>query len=160
MGNTEISDTDTDTGGNGTQSPLSPLFCPPLNPYAVYYILYTVYRIPNPESCIPNPTAQFAQLCDDNGKHFYCVSTSLSVLLLLLFCLVPFFVALFCCCSICCADCCCCCTEYLYLLQVFVCRFTASISIFGPSSAAGQQRRNPFLSPLTRSCFYTLQWIV
>lgn len=49
---------------------------------------------------------------------------------------------------------------YLYLLQVFECRFTASISIFGPSSAAGQQRRNPFLSPLTRSCFYTLRRVV
>lgn len=145
MGNTEISDTDTDTGGKETalslRSQPPPTTTPrPLNPYAVYYILY-IYRIPTAESCIPNPTAQFAQLCDDNGKHFYCVSTSLSVLLL--FCLVPFFVVVPFVVLIVVVV-----VEYLYLLQVFVCRFTASISIFGPSSAAGSNSAEIPFCPL------------
>lgn len=38
--------------------------------------------------------------------------------------------------------------EYLYLLQVFVCRFTASISIFGPSSAAGSNSAEIPFCPL------------
>lgn len=127
---------------------------------SVCRILYTIYiyRIPTAESCIPNPTAQFAQLCDDNGKHFYCVSTSLSVLLL--FCLVPFFVVVSsCCCSICCADCCCCCGILIFVAGVCMPLYGFDFNFWAQQRSREQQRRNPFLSPLTRSCFDTLQWI-
>lgn len=162
MGNTEISDTDTDTGGNGAQFSLSPPSHHSPSTESVCRILYTIYiyRIPTAESCIPNPTAQFAQLCDDNGKHFYCVSTSLSVLLL--FCLVPFFVVVSsCCCSICCADCCCCCCCGILIFVAGVCMplYGFDFNFWAQQRSREQQRRNPFLSPLTRSCFDTLQWI-
>lgn len=139
MGNTEISDTDTDTGGNGAQSPFPPL---PVHwirmPYTIYYI-YTVSRLLNPVSRIRllsslNCATTMANIFIVFQRLFRCFF----FFALCLFVVVPFVVLIVVVVVV----------EYLYLLQVFVCRFTASISIFGPSSAAGSNSAKIPFCPL------------
>lgn len=149
MGNTEISDTDTDT--DTAETALSVPLPPPAPEIRIPHPTYPLSRVPSPESCwIPNRTAQFAQLCDDNGKHFYCVSTSLS----LSFFFLPFFAVPFDIVVVVVAS-----AVYIYLLQVFVRRFTASISIFGPSARATAQK-SLFFCPLWHGRFYTLPTVL
>lgn len=151
MGNTEISDTDTDTGGKETalspRSHLPPTTPRPLNPYAVYYILYiyTVSRLLNPVSRIRllsslNCATTMANIFIVFQRLFRCFFFFALCLFLLLLCtvVVPFVVLIVVVAVV----------EYLYLLQVFVCRFTASISIFGPSSAAGSNSAEIPFCPL------------
>lgn len=146
MGNTEISDTDTDT--DTAETALSVPLPPPAPEIRIPHPTYPLSRVPSPESCwIPNRTAQFAQLCDDNGKHFYCVSTSLS--------LSFFFPASFFCCSI--WYCCCCCC--LCRIHIFVAGVCTPLYGFDFNFWAQRQSNSAeipfFLSPLTRSFLYT-----
>lgn len=115
-------------------------------PYTIYNTIYTVSRLLNPVSRIRllsslNCATTMANIFIVFQRLFRCFFFFALCLFLLLLCrvvVVPFVVLIVVVAVV----------EYLYLLQVFVCRFTASISIFGPSSAAGSNSAEIPFCPL------------